>query len=427
MMADLPLSLPLLADAFYMPESGGGFADGPFMQSVDWLLSFILWVSLFFTVLIAILMVWFAIRYRQKDKRVVAHGAHHSTLLELGWTVPPLLIVLFIFAAGFSGFLNMTNPPLDAYPIRAEAKQWGWNFYYPNGAISSSEFRVDENGEQVMDARGLPALDYVLYVPSDRPVQITLESLDVLHNLYLPAFRIKKDVVPGRFNTMWFEPDGEEVSDGNPKEYRLYCAEYCGQGHSQMNGKVVVLSPNDFKAKLEELNVWNRDDLPPVALGKQLHNQQCVTCHSVDGSAGTGPTWKDLYGSERQLVNGNAVPADHAYLVESIRLPGAKKAVGYAAGNMPAFGEQALPPGDVEAIIEFMKSISSATDEKPLEAWPEGYNGAVPLAEYDGEGKGKPGAGDGEPGLDQPANPVPADEPLEGNMQRIDPESGVVQ
>ena len=124
------------------------------------------------------------------------------------------------------------------------------------------------------------------------------------------------------------------------------------------------------------------------------------------------------------MINGDAVPADHDYIVESIRLPGAAKAVGYAAGNMPAFGEQALPPGDVEAIIEFMKSISSATDEKPLEAWPEGYNGAVYLAEYDGE---PDGAGFDQPGGDQPAQPVPADEPLEGNMQRIDPESGVVQ
>ena len=218
---------------------------------------------------------------------MVAHGAHHSTLLELGWTVPPLLIVLFIFAAGFSGFLNMANPPLDAYPIRAEAKQWGWNFYYPNGGDQQRRLphrRKGRGGGRRPGPAG-PATTY-LYVPSDRPTQITLESLDVLHNLFLPAFRIKKDVVPGRFNTMWFEPDGEEVSDGHPKEYRLYCAEYCGQGHSQMNGKVVVLSPNDFKAKLEELNVWNRDDLPPVALGKQLHNQQCVTCHTVDGERG---------------------------------------------------------------------------------------------------------------------------------------------
>ena len=417
--------VPILAvEGLWMPDSAGGFAGGGIMQSVDWLYNFMIVVFAFFVLLIGSLMVWFSYRYRQRDKRKVAHGAHHSTLLELGWTIPPLLIVLFIFAAGFSGFLNMTNPPLDAYPIRVEAKQWGWNFYYPNGAISSQELRKDENGEQLIDARGLPAFDYMIYVPSDRPIQMTLESLDVIHDLYLPAFRIKKDVVPGRFNTLWFEPDGEGVSDGNPQSYDMYCAEYCGQGHSQMSGKIVVMSPNDFKAKLEELNVWNRNDLPPVALGEQLHKSQCATCHSVqEGVRIQGPSWSNLWGSKHQLINGQTATVDHAYTVEAIRYPAAEKQVGYAAGNMPAFGEQSLPPGDVEAIVEFMKSISDKTGEKPLEKWPEGYNGATYLADFAGAEGGETST----TGTDQPAIPSPQDEPLEGNTQRINPETGVVQ
>jgi cytochrome c oxidase subunit 2 len=374
----------------WMPADAGGFSE-----NVDWLFMFIFVVCVFFTVLIGSLMVVFSIKYRQKDKHKIAHGAHHSTLIELGWTIPPLLIVLIIFVVGFNGYLDMTTPPEggNAYAIRAVAKKWGWDFYYPEGVRSGKEWRVDENGNPVtflgdphVEGETQAGFDYVLYVPNDRPTEITLESNDVLHSLFLPSFRIKKDVVPGRFNTLWFEPDPEVATDGNPAEYPLYCTEYCGQGHSQMSGKVIVMTRKDFDAKMKELDVWNPEGLPPVELGKAIHASQCASCHSPDGSAGTGPTWKDLWGDPNHLMNnGTEVLVDEAYIVESIRQPSAKIVAGFAAGQMAPYNEQALPAGDVAAIIEFMKSIDDEDPVEPLAAWPEGYDGSVPLSEFEGE------------------------------------------
>ena len=359
-------TLASIADFFawfsgpWMPEDGGGFTD-----NVDALNGFILLTCYFFSALIAGLMVWFCIKYRQTDKREVGHGAHHSTPIEIAWTLPPLLIVLVIFGVGFKGFLDMSTPPTagNAYTIRAEAKKWGWNFYYPNGGVSQD-----------------------LYVPADRPVRLTLESLDVIHSLYVPAMRIKKDVVPGRFNEMWFEPDASLVSEENPKaEFRLHCTEYCGQGHSQMNGYVYVVHPSAWADQLVELKKFNPNGLPPVQLGEELYNGRggCVQCHSIDGASNTGPTWKGLFGSERQLAvtdGPTTVTADFEYIHESIRYPNRKKAQGFANGNMSPFGPGVLKEGDIYAIVEFMKSL----DGKPTrDAFPEDYDGEEPLDDVD--------------------------------------------
>jgi cytochrome c oxidase subunit 2 len=359
----------------WMPEDGGGFT-----QNVDALNGFILAVCYFFSVLIAGLMIWFCIKYRQKDKQEVGHGAHHSTPIEIAWTLPPLIIVLIIFGVGFKGYLDMATPPTagNAFAVRAEAKQWGWNFYYPNGGVSPD-----------------------LYIPADRPVRITLESLDVLHGLYVPAMRIKKDVVPGRFNEMWFEPDPDAVSAENPvAEYRFNCTEYCGQGHAHMNGWVYVVHESEWEAQLEELKKFNPDGLPPVELGRDLYQNRggCAACHSLDGATNTGPTWLGLYGSERNLAISNTdemtVIADDAYLYESIRYPNLKKAEGYASGNMAAYGPGVLKAGDVRALIEFMKTLSG---EEAIESWPEGYDGEVPLEEFEGgDASGGEGAAEAE-------------------------------
>ena len=379
-------TLASIADFFawfskpWMPEDAGGFTT-----NVDALNGFILVVCYFFSALIAGLMVWFCLKYRQTNKAKVAHGAHHSTPIEIGWTLPPLIIVLVIFAVGFKGFMDMATPPTagNAYEIRAEAKKWGWTFYYPNGGVSGD-----------------------LYVPADRPVRLTLESVDVLHSLYVPAMRAKKDVVPGRFNEMWFEPDASLVSAENPQEkFRLHCTEYCGQGHSQMNAYCIVVDPSDWDRQLEELKKFNPEGLPPVKLGEDLYLNRggCVQCHSVDGSNNTGPTWKNLYGSQRNLAvtDGEAsVTADEAYITESIRYPNRKKAEGFAGGNMSAYGEGQLKPGDVRAIVEYMKSLSDDHKNEVLESFPEGYDGKQALdeaaenqAEADGNAGDTPSAG----------------------------------
>ncbi|MEM7626156.1 MAG: cytochrome c oxidase subunit II [Planctomycetota bacterium] len=347
----------------WMPEDAGGFSG-----NVDALNGFILVVSYFFSILIAGLMVFFAIKYRQKDKSEVGEGKTHSTPIEIAWTLPPLLIVLVIFAVGFRGYLDMSTPAQagNAYEIRAEAKMWGWAFYYPNGGVSQD-----------------------LYVPANRPTKLTLESADVIHSLFIPAFRAKKDVVPGRFNTMWFEPDPSVVSEEKPQAaFVLNCTEYCGQGHSQMNAECIVVHPSEWENVLVEIKKFNPDNLPPVELGADIYKNKggCAACHSVDGSSNTGPTWLNLYGSQRQLAvtdtGETVVTADAAYLNESIRYPNRKKAVGYANGNMSAYGEAQLSAGDVAALIAYMKTLTDQYKDEALQEFPEGYDGSVPVEEF---------------------------------------------
>ena len=353
-----------LADFFtwlsgpWMPDNAGGFAD-----NVDFLNGFILFVSYFFTGLIGFLMIWFCIKYKMTDRSEVSHGAHHSTAIEVAWTLPIVVIVTFVFAVGFTGFLDMSGEPeggkSNAYPIRAEAYRWGWNFYYPNGGSSDK-----------------------LYIPADRPVEITLESKDVIHSLFVPALRAKKDVVPGRYNRMWFQADASLVTAEEPeKALVLNCTEYCGQGHSQMNTECVVVHASAWDAKLEEINKFNKDGLTPAEYGEQVWEVRggCAQCHSVDGTPNTGPTWKGLYGSERKLAvtdGASTVIADDAYIAESIRYPNRKKAVGYEAQKMSAYGTSQLSTGDVRAVIEYMKTLSG---QEALEAFPTDYDGKTDL------------------------------------------------
>lgn len=355
-LTDLLIDFFKWINAPWMPTDAGGFSD-----NVDALNGFILVVCYFFTALIGGLMIYFAIKYRQTDKNEVAKGITHSTPIEIAWTMPPLVIVLIVFAVGFTGYLDMSTPPKagNAYEIRAEAYRWGWNFYYPNGGQSTT-----------------------LYVPADRPTKLTLESKDVLHSLFVPAMRAKKDVVPGRFNQMWFEPDASVVTAENPEaRYPLHCTEYCGQGHSKMNTEVVVVHASEWEQKLADINIFNPNGLTPVEYGEYVWEQRggCMQCHSIDGSSGTGPTWKDLYGKPNYAM---AIPAGDViavvgddYINEAIRYPNRHKAVGWANGNMSAYPETQLTPGDVRGLIEFMKSVSSNYEGDLLETFPEEYDG----------------------------------------------------
>lgn len=377
----------------WMPEDAGGFAD-----NVDALNGGILFVSYFFVALIGGLMIVFAIKYRQTDKREVGEGATHSTPIEIAWTLPPLVIVLIIFAVGFTGFLDMSTPPKagNAYEIRAQAYKWGWNFYYPNGGQSDK-----------------------LYVPADRPVRLTLESNDVLHSLFVPAMRAKKDVVPGRFNEMWFEPDPSLVSAEQPMiTLMLHCTEYCGQGHSQMNTDCIVVHESKWDEVLAEVKKFNPDGLPPAEYGKTVWEQRggCKQCHSIDESMAVvqGPPWYNLYGSERQLTSGETVTADDNYMLESIRHPNAKMAVGFAAGGMSAYPETQLSAGDVRALIEFMKSISPEhyPQGADLEQFPEEYEGkedVTPGNAPDPGNENAAGGGEAESGNGEPQETTATD------------------
>ena len=184
---------------------------------VDWLFYFILGVSTFFFLLIVALMVLFVVRYRRREGQGAEVSPSHNTALEVIWTVIPIVVVIVIFIFGFKGFLDMATPPANAYEIQVEAQKWSWSFTYPSGYVDSN-----------------------LHVPVNRPVKLVMRSADVIHSLYVPAFRIKRDVVPGRYATAWFEAT-------EPGEYDLFCAEYCGTSHSDMLAHVVVHPPGEFE------------------------------------------------------------------------------------------------------------------------------------------------------------------------------------
>lgn len=323
----------------WLPDQASTFA-----QDMDWLFLFITWVSVVFTVLIMGALVWFVLAHRMKpgDEGKVSHGSHHNNALEVTWSVIPLLIVLAIFVWGFRGFLDMQTPPGDSYEVYVVAKKWSWSFQYPEGKTSD-----------------------VLVVPANQPVKLTLESQDVLHSFFVPAFRTKKDAVPGRYNTVWFEAQwddakarGEFTSLSGEKfenviAYDLYCTEYCGTNHSWMRTSAVVMQPADFDAWI---NVRVEDDptLTPIQKGERLYLQNgCNACHTADGSASTGPTFRNLFGKQEQTDKGS-VTVDEAYITESIRQPGAKIVNGYSNQMMP-FN---LTDRQIGFIAAWMKSVS---------------------------------------------------------------------
>lgn len=306
--------------------------------SHDGLYNFVLWMSVAWLILIAGLLVYFVIKYRRKSPYDKPVGPTHSTAIELGWTLPPLILVMIIFVWGFRGFMDLNQVPNSAYQVLVNASKWNWSFTYGGGES-----------------------DKILHVPVDTPISLVLTSTDVIHSFYVPEFRVKKDVVPGRYNKTWFQ--ATQVG-----EYNLFCAEYCGQQHSQMITKVIVESMEDFQAYLVERGKWWEGE-KPADVGKTVYRDRgCVQCHSLDGTPGTGPTWKDVFGSERKFADGTTRVADEDYIRESILNPGRDLVEGFG-NNMPTFQGQIKDP-EIAGVIEYLKSISTNYDGMILEAMP---------------------------------------------------------
>jgi cytochrome c oxidase subunit 2 len=383
--------------------------DASSSNQVDPLAYFIIWVCAFFLVFNAGLMVFFAIRYRQKKKAGAATGQTHNTALEVTWSVIPAFILAIIFIWGFRGFLHQSTPPDDAYDILVVGYQWGWQFHYPNGHSAKG---WQKEGEEFPDP-------IALHVPADRPVRLTLQSNDVIHSVSIPQMRVKKDCVPGRLNQMWFEAkwDPKEAKtrtmptkaggtvEVQYNEYDLFCTEYCGQDHSTMITKVYVYKPGgDFEKWLEGDSLT--DPLKPLwEVGQGIWATQCKSCHSVEGQAGTGPAWNDLIGDPNHATNVGDIEADEAYIRESIVNPGAKLAKGYP-NAMASFAS--LDPREIAGLIEYMKTISKhypdyKKDAEQTPRWGDLNPDGTPIDAGDGEGE-SPAGDDAQP--EQDAEPV---------------------
>jgi cytochrome c oxidase subunit 2 len=310
--------------SFWMPPQVSTFA-----HSVDWLFDFILAISVFFFALIVVLMVVFVLRYRHREGQAAETSPTHNMALEVTWTAIPVVLVIVIFVFGFKGFLDMSTAPANAYEIHVEGQKWNWSFSYPNGY-------VDPN----------------LHVPVDRPVRLVMSSQDVIHSLYVPAFRIKMDVVPGRYSKAWFEAT-------EPGEYDLFCAEYCGTGHSDMLAHVVVHPAGEFETWLEKASNF-LDTMSPVEAGRKLFQVRgCQQCHSVDGSGKTGPSLLGVYGHEQLLTGGGSVVADENYIRESILEPQARVVAGFDP-VMPTY-QGRLSDDEIVAIIAYLKSLDGTS------------------------------------------------------------------
>ncbi|MCM2265509.1 MAG: cytochrome c oxidase subunit II [Desulfuromonadales bacterium] len=294
-------------------------------QAVDTAFYVIFGISSIMLAGIAIAMVWFVWRYNRKRQPVPLSQKDHNLWLEITWTVIPTLLVMLMFWYGWEGYLSLRRIPDDAMHIKASARMWSWLFTYDNGKSADK-----------------------LYVPVGQPVKIELVAEDVLHSFYVPAFRVKRDTVPGMTNWVWFTAE-------KPGSYDLFCAEYCGVGHSAMVTTVEALPAAEFQAWLNAAAGTAAD---PVARGAELAQQQgCLGCHSTDGSRRVGPTFKGLFSQSREVVRAGrevTVTADEAYLIRAIREPTAEIVEDYPPA-MPPYGQ--LSDADLQALIAWLETL----------------------------------------------------------------------
>jgi cytochrome c oxidase subunit 2 len=302
------------------PESASTMAS-----RVDSLYFFLLGLSTFFSLLIAGLIVFYAVKYRRRAADSVGSEIHGGLVLELTWTIVPLLITMVIFVWGASVFFAMSRPPDETLNIYVVGKQWMWKFQHLDGQREINE----------------------LHVPVGRAVRVVFTSEDVLHDLFIPAFRVKADAVPGRYSAIWFE--ATKVG-----EYHLFCAEYCGTNHSGMIGTVYVMEPADYQTWLAGGGAISGGG-SMADRGAQLFTQlACVTCHLGEGS-GRGPSLVGVFGSTVTLTDGTTVVADESYLRESILTSQTKTVAGYQQ-LMPTF-QGLVNENDVASLIEYIKSL----------------------------------------------------------------------
>ena len=355
-LGDVPAS-----DYAWFPENASTFA-----ADNDWLFWMISIVCIIFFIPIAFALFYFALKYQKPKGAPAESDTSHNTPLELAWSIGPSFFLVGMFIFGAKAYLDHRTVPDGANEVGLQGFKWGWTFNYGNGVYNPE-----------------------LHILLDEPTKLSMRSSDVIHSVFVPAFRAKKDVVPGRYNYMWFKPTvaSERVSDAELQAaieatkagggewdhdrwqftkdgYRffdLYCTEYCGKDHSKMQTVVVV------HETLDDLNAWiekyskRQEGTDPVEYGETLYNQRgCKGCHSIDGSNRVGPSFKDSFGNtNRVLASGEVIVADENYIRESILYPKAKVVVGMQP-VMPSYKGQ-LSDDDIYCLIEYLKTVSAHT------------------------------------------------------------------
>ena len=299
------------------PESASTMAS-----RVDALYFFLLAISTFFGLLIAGLIVYYAIKYHRRTPDEIGTQIHGGMTLEITWTVVPLMITMVIFVWGASVYFAMARPPEETLNIYVVGKQWMWKFQHLDGQREINE----------------------LHVPVGRAVKLITTSEDVIHDFFVPAFRVKADVLPGRYVSIWFHAT-------KPGRYRIFCAEYCGTRHSGMTGEVVVMEPSEYQAWLSG---GAAEGSLASAGAKLFQDLACNTCHRPDAQ-GRGPVLEGLFGKTVTLQSGEMVMVDEAYVRESILQPAAKVTAGFQP-IMPTF-QGLVSEEQLLELIEYVKSL----------------------------------------------------------------------
>lgn len=309
-----------------------GLESNTFIEQVDNTFLFILIISVSLLVLVTFFMVFFVIRYNRK-RNTQPTDIEGNLFLEITWTVVPVILVLFMFYFGWTGFQFTRNVPDGAMLVKVTGRMWSWLFEYENGTKSD-----------------------MLKVPAGKPVKLALTSQDVIHSLYIPAFRIKEDALPHMETYLWFLPD-------EPGTYDIFCAEYCGQGHSSMISKLLVLSEHDFSNWYEGLETPTRDSQTKEQLkvsggATLIREKGCTACHSIDGSTIVGPTFKGISGRKTIVITEgkeHEITSDDIYIQRSILDPLSDIVKGYPP-IMPS-QRGLLNKEEVEAIVQYLKSL----------------------------------------------------------------------
>jgi cytochrome c oxidase subunit 2 len=311
--------IAMLSDLPFFPERASTFGAG-----VDHLFFFLLAVTGFFAILVFVLVVYFAIRYRRRSAADRPTQIEGSLPLEILWSVIPLCLMMVMFFWGANLFFRQARAPREATDIYVVGKQWMWKLQHADGHREINE----------------------LHIPAGRPIRLVMTSEDVIHSFYIPAFRLKQDLVPGRYTSEWFQAT-------KPGRYRLFCAQYCGTNHSRMTGWVYVMEPPDYEKWLG--GGATTESMP--AAGEKLFQQfGCASCHESQAT-GRGPSLGGVFGKPVRLQGGATVVADEAYLRESILNPGAKIVSGYA-NIMPTFQGQIDEEGLLK-IVAYIKSLEN--------------------------------------------------------------------
>ena len=294
-----------------------------FAKDVDALYFFVLAVSSFFALAVAVSVIYFGLRYHRTHDSEIGARIEGSLPLELLWSVIPTIIAMFMFGWGASVFYHLRRPPEDALQVYAVGKQWMWKFQHMEGQREINE----------------------LHIPVGRPIKVTVSSEDVLHSLFFPSFRTKIDAIPGRYTELWFEAE-------KPGSYHIFCTEYCGTNHSGMIGTVTVMEPAAYQAWLQGGGMEGT----LAQRGARLFNDlACSSCH-VESGQGRGPSLKDIVGTTVELQDGSTAVVDDAFLRESILNSQAKIAKGFQP-LMPTF-QGLISEENLVALIEHVKSLS---------------------------------------------------------------------